>query len=291
MSTDTSVRRLDRLLDLGSRRFWHVVGRRVDLAGREAWLDAPVSSASRVAGGWVREETARHGGAVEELGVPDPAAGLLPSTEALDGPGFEARRLRPEVRDFYEHTAAWQLRTWSEWAPLFWPGGEIVARFWGRRVEQLALPMRPLEAARGMDSQVVPIRDAGGTQVSAAWIRTLRGSGRTVFSGAYSVRTLPGAPRPSVHVAFPLESGNVQVFLRPSITDDGGLVLDSPRGAWGENGAYVVVRDGGDHAARVPVHERFHVYVDSDGVLRTDHDLRIGRARAMRLHYELTPSS
>lgn len=206
----------------------------------------------------------------------------------LDGPGFDAAALRPEIRDFYEHTAAWEMEVWTGWSPVFWPAGEVVSRLFGRRVEQLALPMRPLDVAPGMDSRITPIRDGQGAQVAAAWSRTLRSDGRTVFSGAYSARALPGANRPSVHVAFPLESGNVQVFLRPSVTADGGLLLESSGGRFGADGAYVVVRDGGrDHAARAPLHETFHVYVDGHGVLRTDHELRLWNASAVRLHYKL----
>ena len=147
--------------------------------------------------------------------------------------------------------------------------------------------MRPLDVAEGMDSRVTPIRDAEGTQVAAAWSRRLRGNGRTVFSGAYSAATLPGADRPSVHVAFPLESGNVQVFLRPSVTDGGGLVLESPGGRFGQDGAYVVVRDGSTYAARAPLHETFRVFVDQRGTVRTDHELRLWNAAAVRLHYKL----
>ncbi|HEV2796518.1 MAG TPA: hypothetical protein VGV65_02780, partial [Nocardioides sp.] len=180
---------------------------------------------------------------------------------------------------------------WSGWSPVFWPAGELVSRVWGRRVEQLALPMSPLDVSRGMDSRVTPIRDGDGTHVSSAWTRTLRGSGRPVFSGAYSARSLPGADRPSVHVAFPLESGNVQVFLRPTIVGDGELLLASPAGRFGDDGAYVVVRDGGTYAARAPIHETFHVYVDAHGVLRTDHALRVWGASAVRLHYKLERAS
>lgn len=271
------------VLDLGSRKFWQAAGRHVDLEGREWWLDAPVSRVPRVGTDWLRVEAARHGGS---LGPEDSRAGLLPSMSVLDGPGFEAGRLHPAVRDFYEHTASWRMEVWAGWSPVFWPAGELVSRLWGRRVEQLALPMRPLDVARGMDSRVTPIRDHRGAQVAAAWTRSLRSDGRPVFSGAYSARTLPGADRPSVHVAFPLESGNVQVFLRPSVVGDGELLLESPRGAFGEDGAYVVVRDRAAHAARVPLHETFHVYVDADGVLRTDHELRLWSAPAVRLHYK-----
>jgi hypothetical protein len=244
-----------------------------------------MSASSRVADAWLEAEAERHGGTLTR---DDPQAGLLSSMNALDGPGFEAARLRPEIRDFYEHTSAWHMEVWSAWSPLFWPGGEVISRLFGQRVEQLALPMRPLDVAQGMDSDITPIRDAAGVQVAAAWSRSLRESGRLVFSGAYSARLLPGAERTSVHVAFPLESGNVQVFLRPTVGVDGSLVLESPSGRFGQDGAYVVVRDAGaDYAARVPLHETFRVYLDDRGVLRTDHDLRFGRASAVRLHYKL----
>ena len=272
------------LLDLGSRKFWRLTGRVVDLQGDEAWLDAPMSRSARVADGWLDGEATRSGWVLDQH---DPRAGLLPSMSMLDGPGFDSARLRPEIRDFYEHTAAWGMEVWTSWSPLFWPAGELVARLYGRRVEQLALPMRPLDVAHGMDSQVTLIRDVDGGQIAAAWMRTLRSSGRHVFSGSYSARALPGADRPSVHVAFPLESGNVQVFLRPSITEGGGLVLESPPGGFGQDGAYVVVRDSRDFAARVPLHETFQVYVDDRGVLRTDHELRLRRMLALRLHYKL----
>jgi hypothetical protein len=272
------------LLDLGTRKFWRLAGRPVDLTGADRWLDAPMSSSSRVTDEWLTDEAARHGGS---LGADEPGAGLLPSMSLLDGPGFDSSRVRPEIRDFYEHTAAWQMEVWTGWSPVFWPAGETVSRLFGRRVEQLALPMRPLDVAHGMDSRVTPIRDGRGRQVAAAWSRGLRGSGRTVFSGAYSARTLPGADRSSVHVAFPLESGNVQVFLRPSVTAEGDLVLESPPGRFGDDGTYVVVRDGRDHAARAPLHETFRVYADERGVLRTDHELRLWNASAVRLHYKL----
>ena len=59
----------------------------------------------------------------------------------------------------------------------------------------------------------------------------------------------------------------------------------------GDEGAYVVVGHGGHaaHAARVPIHERFHIYRDHRGVLRTDHELQVYRALALRLHYRLEP--
>lgn len=216
--------------------------------------------------------------------------GLLSSMAVLDGAGFRAADLDPMVRDFYEHTTRWRMDVWVQWSPLFRLGGELVSRLFGRRVQQLALPTRPLDVAKGMDSRVVPLIDAEGEQHAAGWLRTLSATGEFVYSGCYSARLLPGSDQPSVHVAFPLESGNVQVFLRPRVQADGSLMLSSPSGVFGGEGAYVVVRSSRRaYAACVPIHERFHVYRDYRGVLRTDHELRLHRALVLRLHYRLEP--
>lgn len=271
-----------RPLDLLTRKFWRLAGRPVETGGAEAWLLAPMSRGSLVAADWVEAEAARTGGTVLP-GEPD--AGLLPTMDLLNGPGFDAATLHPLVRDFYEHTSLWRMQAHADWAPVFWPAGAFISRFFGRRVQQLALPTRRSDVAAGIDSAVTVILDADGRQRAAAWLRTLRSTGDFLFSGCYSTRSLPGQARPSIHVAFPLESGNVQVFLTPRVLD-GALVLESLPGPWGSPGAYVAVSDGdGVHAARVPLHETFHVHVDAAGTLRTEHVLRLGRVRVVRLQY------
>lgn len=129
--------------------------------------------------------------------------------------------------------------------------------------------------------------DSAGHQRAAGWLRQLRATGGYVYSG-YTHTLLPGATRPSVHVSFPLQSGNVQVFLRADVADDGSLRLRSAGGRFGADGAYVLVVDRGrTYAAAVPLRETFHVYVDEEGVLRADHDLRLHSASVVRLHYKL----
>jgi len=273
--------RVDRL----TRAFWRTAGRPVDLDGEHAWLHAPMHHGAVIGDGWLADAAAAMGGRVVEGSG---QAGLVASMDHLDGPGFRAADLAPEVRDFYEHTAAWRMEVWTQWSAWAQAGGEAVARFFGRRVQQLALPMRPLDVAHGMDSRVALLVDGEGRQRSAGWIRTLRSTGEYVYSGCYSTRCLPGADRPSVHVTFPLEQGNVQVFLRPRVLPGGVLELASPSGPFGSDGAYVVVRSGaGTHASRAPIHETFRVYLDRDRVLRTDHELRMWGATAVRLHYKL----
>lgn len=275
------------LLDRSTRAYWRTIGRPVDLTGAESWLDAPTHTRGPVGEGWIEAAAASYGGTSTE----DPDGGLLPDLSVLDGPGFRAADLDPSVRDFYEHTARWRMEVWSQWNPLLQPGGELVLRLFGRRVQQLAIPTGSLDVAGGMDSRVVRLTDGTGAQRSAAWLRTLRSTGDFVYSGCYTTAQLPRSDRRSVHVTFPLEDGNVQVFLRPTLLAGGGLQLDSPPGSFGQDGAYVTV--GGDRtsAARAPIHEQFRVYVDDEGVLRTDHVLRMRSVTALRLHYKLTRDS
>ncbi len=278
--------RLNRL-DRSTRTFWRITGRPVDLRRDERWLAAPMHHGQRIGDGWLTAAAEQIGGS---LGPDDEHAGLLPDMGRLNGPLFDAAHLRPEVRHFYEHTSQWRMETWTQWNPVFQPGGELISRYFGRRVQQLALPTKPLEVALGIDSRVVSIVDAAGEQQAAGWVRTLRSTGDHIYSGCYSTRTLPGSEQPSVHVAFPLEAGNVQVLLRPRVLPDGALELSSPAGPFGHDGAYVVVESRGrTHAARTPIHETFRVYVDADGVLRTDHHLCLWSATVVRLHYKLLP--
>jgi hypothetical protein len=274
-------------LDRATRRFWRLRGRPVDLAGAEQWLSAPMHTGHLIGDEWLKSAAAANGGVVIERAE---GAGLLADMAQLDGPDFTAAQLRPEIRDFYEHTSNWRMEVWNQWNPIFQPGGELISRLFGRRVQQLALPTRPLDVAHGMDSRIAIITGASGDQRAAGWIRTLRRTGEYVFSGCYSTRSLPGTGQPSVHVAFPLEAGNVQVFLRPTVLPDGGFELSSPAGPFGANGAYVVVDERGTHAARAPIHETFRVYLDREHVLRTDHLLTLWSAPVVRLHYKLTPA-
>ena len=101
-------------LDLLTRKWWRTVGRRVDLTGEHAWLRAPMSAGPVVRDGWLAGAAGLAGGEVHE---DVPGAGLLAHMSALDGPGFDAADLQPQICDFYEHTSDWRMEVWSSWQP------------------------------------------------------------------------------------------------------------------------------------------------------------------------------
>jgi len=78
--------------------------------------------------------------------------------------------------------------------------------------------------------------------------------------------------------------------LRPEVDDDGALVLTSPLSSFGDDGAYLVVAERDRQTAsvrRVPLAERFRVFLDDEGIVRTDHALNLWTIPVIRLHYRL----
>ncbi|MDQ6784691.1 MAG: hypothetical protein M3063_14895 [Actinomycetota bacterium] len=237
-----------------------------------------------MADAWLPAEAARLGGTVTEGG------GLLDDFDRLRGPGFDPAGLAAPIIDFYERTAQWRLEAWSQWGPVAWPFGWLLSALFADRLQQLSLPLRPLDVALGMDSRVLAVTAPDGSQLGAAWIRRLRSSGQIVYSGWYGLAQLPNTGRPSIRVMFPLPNGSIAVFLRTEVRDDGALVLTSPLGTFGDNGAYLIVaRKGGDSAwvRRIPLAEHFVVWVDDERILRADHALNLGRVPVLRFHYRL----
>lgn len=216
--------------------------------------------------------------------------GLLDDFDRLSGPGFDPARLASPVVEFYERTTEWRLEAWSQWSPVAWPFGWMLSALFAQRLQQLSLPLRPLDVAHGMDSRVLSVTAPGGLQLGAAWLRRLRSTGQLVYSGWYGIAQLPNTGRPSIRVMFPLPNGSVAVFLRPDVRDDGALVLTSPLGAFGDEGAYLIVSRADGRSAsvrRVPLVERFVVWVDDEATLRTDHALHLWRVPVLRFHYRL----
>jgi hypothetical protein len=269
----------------GIRQWVRLTGRRV--AKRDApWLDCPMGQSGRIGAEFYSRLAER-----ERLQIrPAPEAGLLPDFDALKGGRFDPVVVRPEVRDFYEHTSAYHLEAWSE-APvptrLFLWG---LTKFVSRRMDQLNFPVSSLELAGGMASDILPMVDDRGRLAYTGWLRRLVADGRVIYTGLYSVGRPPGYPDPCVKVSFPLPLGSSTVFLRPEGQPDGSFKLVSSGSRFGDPGFYRMAEvDAGHWNVRYirTLREVFHVYVDGKGVLRTDHTIRFLGLTTLRLHYKL----
>jgi hypothetical protein len=219
-------------------------------------------------------------------------AGLISDFNALRGPSFDPYAVRPEIRDFYEHAAQYQLEVWTEVSLtgrfFLW----VLVEFISRRMDQLNFPISSLEVAKGMSSEIIELFDPKSAAVEATgWLRRLKSSGRVIYAGIYSVVRVPGEDNPCVKVTFPCR-GSANVYLRPVVHADGSFELDSSGGGFGRSGFYRIVDAGPDHW-RVrnfkTLHELFHVYVDREGMLRVDHTVSFIGLAIIRLHYKMIP--
>lgn len=225
-----------------------------------------------------------------ELSMP-PDAGLIPDFEALRGPSFDPDAVDPRIRHFYEHAALYHLEVWSE---VYFAGKLVLwllVEFISRRMDQLNFPISSMEVAKGMTSEIVQLRESeSGKLRHTGWLRRFRSTGKVIYAGLYSTLRIPGEPNPCVKVTFPCY-GSSNVYLRPCAYPDGTFGLVSTGAAFGKSGFYRIVEAGPKSwkvRAFTTLHEIFHVYVDEEGVLRTDHEIRFVGLTILRLHYKMT---
>ena len=165
-------------------------------------------------------------------------------------------------------------------------------------MDQLNFPISSLEVAKGMTSEVVQLTEPGNAHsperlAYTGWLRRLKSSGHVIYAGFYSAVQLPGEPNPCVKVTFPCD-GSTNVYLCPVAHPDGSFGLDSSSSAWGRSGFYRVVQSGPEHW-RVryvkTLDELFRVYLDNEGILRTDHTISFLGLTIIRLHYKMSLAS
>jgi hypothetical protein len=216
--------------------------------------------------------------------------GLVPNFDALASPGFDVTRVHPRVRHYYEHTAGYRMDVWAESSFPASIGLWLLVTTISRKVNQLNFPLRVLETAKGMASEIVLLKDAAGAVRYAGWYRKLVESGRVIYTGFYLVAHAPYDGQPVVKVVFPMPQGNATVILRPRLSKDGTFELTSDGKGFGDVGFYRI-QARTKQRLRVwrirSLKEHFRVYVDDADTLRCDHEVRFLGFRVLRLHYRI----
>lgn len=277
------------MLETGIALWVRTTGKRVARDSAD-WLSCPLGERGLIGTG-IYERIAHAEGLESRI---DSHAGLIPDFGALRGPGFDPDAVHPDIRHFYEHAAEYHLEVWSEVHLIgkffLW----LLVEFISRRMNQLNFPLSSLEVAKGMSSEVVRlVEPTTGELRYTGWLRRLKSSGHVIYAGLYSTARVPNEAVPCVKVTFPC-SGSANVYLKPIAYADGSFGLDSSGSGFGRSGFYRLVASGPDHW-RVrnvrTLHELFHVYVDDEDVLRTDHTISFLHLTILRLHYKVMRQS
>jgi hypothetical protein len=246
----------------------------------------PFEARSRYVGADYVEQLAKVRGGTFRRNPPD--VGILASLDHLDGPSFDAARVHPLIREFYEHTSRFRLSIVPEWRRWMKPGYEVFKRVVAQPLGQAAIPSNIEEAQRGMVSTIDTITLDGSEEIDIrGWIRTFADSGKPIYVGIYT--TFRHDDRGYVSVGFPIPSANFTATLEPRNAGEHDLLLTS-RSELAFPGHYLSSVDSERDALTVlkllSFQEEIFVSV-AGGELKTDHSFFLAGQRFLTLHYEI----
>jgi hypothetical protein len=246
----------------------------------------PFEARSRYVGADYVEQLAHVRGGTFRRNPPD--VGILASLDSLDGPTFDAARVHPLIREFYEHTSRFKLSIVPEWRTWMKPGYEVFKRVVAEPLGQAAIPSNIEEAQRGMVSTIDTIALDGDEQIDIrGWIRTFADSGKPIYVGIYT--SFRHDDRGYVSVGFPIPGANFTATLLPRNEDEHDFVLTSQTDL-PFPGHYLSSVDSERDALTVLkllyFQEQIFVHV-ADGKLRTEHSFSLAGQRFLTLHYEI----
>ena len=152
--------------------------------------------------------------------------GILASLDLLDGPAFDAHRVHPLIREFYEHTSRLTLSIVPEWRRWMKPGYEIFKRLVAQPLGQAAIPSNIEEAQRRMISTIdtIDLDDHEAIDIRG-WICTFADSGKPIYVGIYT--SFRHEDRGYVSVGFPIPIANFTATLEPRYASEHDLLLTS----------------------------------------------------------------
>lgn len=275
------------LSDWVTQRWVQLTGESVSLSDCP-WLEGPVGDVGLIGSAFFRRLAERKN---LDFVANGPGRGLIDDFSRLSGPACRPDDVDVRVIAFYENTADFEFDIWSEWCGAFRPFGGALAAIFSRRLQQLNVPLSPLDTKLGITSDVVQLKErSSGQVVYTAWVRDVVSTKRTLYAGSYSVCHVPGYTGPCVKVVFPLPNGSAMVIMRPESGPDGSFTVRSAGVRFGDPGFYFFVqKEPGRGWARYvrALQEAIRVYADAQGTLRADHDLWIWGMRFLRLHYRM----
>src|SRR5258708_19791451 len=259
-------------------------GRTVDVSGEHSWLDGPIAEPQGIGSDYFLEFAHEHSLAI------GPGAGLLDDFAVLRSADFDPGAVAGPVADFYQRTADYSLDAWAEWCNAFRPFGWLLALLFSRRLQQLNVPLSPLDTSKGVASEGLRVSDpATGQHKFTAWLRRLRGSGDVLYAGAYSTCRLPNFQGECLKVVFPLPNGNAMVIMRPVAHADGSFSVVSHGERFGDPGFYFTVHSTrGVRALYLKtLRESIRGYAPQERTVRADHVLSLWGRTFLRLHYRM----
>lgn len=275
------------LSDWVTQRWVQLTGRTVSF-DEAPWLVGPTGLTSGI-GVSAIEQAAKSEGLVPLDN--QSSYGLIPDFSELRAEHFDPGRVSLGVRAFYEQTSRYEIDVRSEWRGLFRPFGSLLAQVFGRRLQQLNVPLSPLDTSLGISSSVTQyVRPHDGRPAYTAWIRKMIRTGDVLYAAAYSTTEIPGHDGMCARVVFPLPNGNAIVLMRPAVHEDGSMSLVSEGARFGDPGFYFTIKTEGSAivARYLPSFRDVITVFEVDSGIRADHFFTLWGTDVLYLRYRMT---
>lgn len=274
------------LIDWFTQKWVRLTGRIVNL-NEESWLQGWIGETKQIGESYFERLSQNPSYTLDTNPI---GGGLIEDLSVLRSETLSPEKIHPKIRDFYEHTTKYNLDVWSQWCGAFKPFGWLLAVLFSRRLQQLDMPISPLETSQGITSDVIQLTDESGVIVGTGWLRKLIATGSVIYAGIYSTCKPPKFKGRCMKVVFPLPNGSATVIMKPQAHSDGSLTLVSSGEGFGEPGFYFIVQKNEAQAYVKYLHamkESIHVFVDQAEELRAGHVLKLWDATFLKLHYRM----
>lgn len=215
--------------------------------------------------------------------------GLIASIDQLNLSETELSNLSPNVIDFYESTADFDLAFTVKWNPFFKAFGILVNKLFSRRINQLHIPTTNIKNAESITSEIITLSDPKSNNVKyTIWLRTIKSSGQVIYSGVYTTCKLPSGKN-GIKAVFPLPNGNATVIMSPSVGTSGELILDSSGKRFGNAGFYFLLKDSkGNYWSRYLRSFRDKLIIRSEnGHISAEQTLTLWHQRVLTFNYKI----
>lgn len=181
----------------------------------------------------------------EQLIIDDAQAnkGLLQSINQLELTSIELNKLSKNVIDFYENTSNYNFELKVKWNPFFKVFGVLLKLLFSNRIEQLNIPMKNNQNSKTLKSKIIYLIKKDSKKLKRIiWLRKFKNTEQVVYSGVYETCLIPKG-QTCIKAIFPLPNGSATVILKPTVGENGELILNSSGNRIGDSGFYFLLKD------------------------------------------------
>lgn len=274
-----------RFQDWTTQQWVILFGQKIDKS-EQKWLLGPFGELNGIGLKFIKQLADK-----EDLAIDNEknGKGLIQSIHQLNLSEKEIDVLSPNVIDFYQNTADYQLKLKVKWNPFFKIFGLLLRIIFSKRIEQLNVPIRSIENSETLTSEIIHLKDQKTNEVKRTiWLRAFLTTGQVVYSGVYETCVIPSG-KTCIKAIFPLPNGSATVILTPKVGNNGELILESAGNRIGDSGFYFLLKDSeGQLWTKYIKSFKDKLVVRSDNeIITATQTLTLWNLRVLKFEYEI----